>query len=646
MDQPSAEQMPEYYPFSIGTDGSETSVIRRRGNGRTCSSSPVPARRRRPSGGTSSPLIFNGVNSSPVHGNGSDCELATQIGRVSLGKRGSESSSQAESLRLDGNMTVDDGETYDSDVSVPPVSSKGIGGGGPYSVHFTPSQADDNHRKKLVCQQVTPHTIREMHHQLLDRANTPAKWLQGEATPTVIVLVPACLQHNPALQRLTHQECPERIMKLEAALRSEEFATLEWAIPPSKGASMTDILRVHEYEYIEHLEKRCLAAAELDAMEDMNACGANGVCNKHNNCVSSGSDRLLPPAGFLDSDTRISPQSFEVASKASQAVIEAVDRVVKGRNSNAFVIIRPPGHHAGPRGSVPSANFWKSPDMNSSGFCLLNNVAIGASYARAHYGREEGPIQRVAIVDFDIHHGNGTEEIVRCLTPQRTALPLPGSWAPVHVTTYKPWLEADDRENVLFASINLVNGPSFYPGSGSAAPPGSCETNIINIELSPINGVLPGDGLTRSRLPRAKLEKLCALASKQLRDKCEAELFPRLRAFRPDLLLISAGFDGHFEDMYHFNTDEDYNWLTTELCGCCRRVVSVLEGGYSLAPILRPVERAPVSRSKKSVAKEGEVLEAFGLPITQPQPNAEMGGLARGVTAHVSALMTAAHVPS
>lgn len=109
---------------------------------------------------------------------------------------------------------------------------------------------------------------------------------------------------------------------------------------------------------------------------------------------------------FLDTDTRISRESFEVARLAAGAVIQAVDMVAAGAYTRVFVASRPPGHHAGPRGAVPSHSFWKAPSMCSSGFCLINNVAVGAAYARQVYGRPPaGRFQRVAIVDMDIHHG-------------------------------------------------------------------------------------------------------------------------------------------------------------------------------------------------------------------------------------------------
>lgn len=131
---------------------------------------------------------------------------------------------------------------------------------------------------------------------------------------------------------------------------------------------------------------------------------------------------------------------------------------------------------------------------SSTGFCLLNNVAIGAAYARYTYGRQ-GKFKRIAIIDFDIHHGNGTEEIVKALRPQKRVMPLPASWAPIHYEQYKPWLSDDDHENVFFGSINLVDGVQFYPCSGRAEDNDYGEyPNIVNVELTPIKVVPPPPG--------------------------------------------------------------------------------------------------------------------------------------------------------
>lgn len=123
----------------------------------------------------------------------------------------------------------------------------------------------------------------------------------------------------------------------------------------------------------------------------------------------------------------------------------------------AFVIGRPPGHHAGPSGCVVGPGFWQRPGVASSGFCLLNNVAVAAGYARYKYHC------KIAIVDIDVHHGNGTEDIVRNLAPRLVHLPLPSSWAPVSKMEYKPWYNEQDDQEVLFASIHKYDGMLRLP---------------------------------------------------------------------------------------------------------------------------------------------------------------------------------------
>ncbi|CAN0028945.1 unnamed protein product, partial [Ectocarpus fasciculatus] len=242
-------------------------------------------------------------------------------------------------------------------------------------------------------------------------------------------------------------------------------------------------------------------------------------------------------------------------------------------------------------GSVPASSFWKNPGMNSSGFCLLNNAAIGAAYARCRYGRS-GELSRVAIVDIDIHHGNGTEEIVRCLRPMTTRLPLPPSWPPMTKTVYKPWLDDGDADNVFFGSVSLQDKDLFYPASEEEEERfDDNDANIVNVSLSPL-GPPPGDEPKKRALTKTKVTEYTNKACNEFKQKCQMTLLARLKEFNPDLLIISAGFDGHVEDYYHYLSNEAYEWVTLALADCCPtgRVVSVLEGGYSL--------EARVSRAK------------------------------------------------
>jgi len=220
---------------------------------------------------------------------------------------------------------------------------------------------------------------------------------------------------------------------------------------------------------------------------------------------------------WVDGDTAMNTHSLQAALRAAGAVIMGVDLVMQGKATKVFCGVRPPGHHA--------------ERHKAMGFCFFNNVAIGAYHALNAYG-----LQRIAIVDFDVHHGNGTEDIV----------------------------SGDER--VLFCST--FQHP-FYPHSGydSTAP------NIVNAPLP------QGAG------------------SEEFRHAVQASWLPRLEAFAPELILVSAGFDAHQADeMAGLNlVDADYAWVTSALCAqaersAAGRIVSSLEGGYDLHALARSVE--------------------------------------------------------
>jgi len=218
----------------------------------------------------------------------------------------------------------------------------------------------------------------------------------------------------------------------------------------------------------------------------------------------------------LDPDTAMNPFSLQAALRAAGAAVLATDLVLGGDAQAAFCSVRPPGHHAC--------------RARSMGFCIFNNVAVAAHHAFATHG-----LERVAIIDFDVHHGNGTEDI----------------------------FEGDPR--VLMAST--FQHP-FYPYSGTEDP----AANMINVPLP------------------------AGAGSKQLRAAVREAWIPALDAFRPELVLFSAGFDAHAEDdmaMLSF-TDQDYAWVTREVKTVADRhsegrVVSMLEGGYALSALGRSV---------------------------------------------------------
>lgn len=419
---------------------------------------------------------------------------------------------------------------------------------------------------------------------------------------TFLVCHELCSQHLtcPPIKRNSGDSAdppPENVQRLSVLLdeqtgilRSAEFDNLKWE-GDCRRASIADVLKVHEFKYVEYISQLCSEIPD------------------HPNAIA-----------HLDSDTGVSRWSFEAAMRAAGSVCEAVDRVMAGDFRNAFCAVRPPGHHAGPRGVVKCE---KDPE-GSHGFCLLNNVAIGAAYARTMY-RNDG-IKKVAIIDFDVHHGNGTEAVIRNLVPSmdKAMIRLPFALGSIEVPRYRPWLDETDIENVFFASAHgygprqLVHhmGPHpgwFYPSSGqsytspsvhSSVETPSIEefimtqswtrlgeearmncTKVINVGLSlPMPGEIPG------------------MQRVETRDAYRKHILPHLLEFNPDIIFISAGFDAHKRDEMNFGyvgmVEEDYEWLTEQLVKiantCCNgRIVSVLEGGYRIhGGIVSPFARS------------------------------------------------------
>ena len=293
---------------------------------------------------------------------------------------------------------------------------------------------------------------------------------------TILYTHPACLEHDAGGG---HPERPARLQSVLAALDAERFAGLERRQAPR--AERDQIARVHPRAYVERI---------LEA---------------------------IPSHGYhgIDMDTVVSPGSGEAALRAAGALCAAVDAVMAGEADNAFCAVRPPGHHAEPDRAM--------------GFCLFNNVAIGAAQARAVHG-----LKRVAVVDFDVHHGNGTQAMF--------------------------W----DEPGLFFGSTHQM---PLYPGTGSSNERG-VSGNIVNFPLPPFAG------------------------SEEFRLAMGEGILPALRQFAPEFLLVSAGFDAHEDDplaQLRFR-DEDYAWATAELRqaaeDCCSgRLVSTLEGGYDLSAL-------------------------------------------------------------
>jgi len=289
---------------------------------------------------------------------------------------------------------------------------------------------------------------------------------------TLFFTHPACLDHDPGRH---HPESAARLRAVLDALADPEFDQLERREAPE--AALEDLLRVHPRPQVERLL------------------------------------RAVPKSGHaaIDADTVLSPSSGAAALRAAGAVVAAVDAVVGEEADNAFCAVRPPGHHAEPGRAM--------------GFCLFNNVAIGALRARAVH-----QLKRIAVVDFDVHHGNGTQAA----------------------------FEAD--AGLFYASTHQS---PLYPGTGSARETGV--GNIVNAPLRPMSG------------------------SSQFRAAMRERILPALDGFRPEFVLISAGFDAHRSDpLAQLLLDEDdYIWITQRLMEIADRyaggrVVSALEGGYDL----------------------------------------------------------------
>ncbi|TAN71389.1 MAG: histone deacetylase family protein [Methylobacter sp.] len=272
-----------------------------------------------------------------------------------------------------------------------------------------------------------------------------------------------------------HPECAKRLKSIEKELARPEFSGLIRQSPPL--GTEQQIRLIHPQSHIDTILEAIPAQGEH----------------------------------YLDHDTVLSPGSSQAAFRAVGAVCDAVDEILGGNADNAFCAIRPPGHHAEPDRAM--------------GFCLFNNIAIAAAYARHHY-----QLERIAIVDFDVHHGNGTQAAFY------------------------------NQPNVLYASSHEM---PHYPGTGHPTETG--RGNIINVPLA------AGD------------------SGVAFRQKYNSIILPALRNFRPDLLLISAGFDAHKDDPLAsiMLVEDDFKWITQELMliadNCCEgRVISVLEGGYNL----------------------------------------------------------------
>jgi acetoin utilization deacetylase AcuC-like enzyme len=295
--------------------------------------------------------------------------------------------------------------------------------------------------------------------------------------PTLLLTHPGCLLHDMGQG---HPERADRLRAIEDALAVPAFNRLKRERAPL--AQLAVIERLHPPRYVEAIR---VATPKRDLV-------------------------------WLDPDTAMSPGSWTAALRATGAVIYAVDQVMSGAAGNAFCAVRPPGHHAEP--------------SRAMGFCLFNSVAVAALHARIVHGAE-----RVAVVDFDVHHGNGTQDAF--------------------------WSDKD----LFYGSTHQM---PLFPGTGALSETG--EGNIFNAPLSPLDG------------------------SARFREAFLSRILPALNKFAPDMLLISAGFDAHRDDPLGQIqlTEDDFTWVTERLMEVAEkhaggRVVSTLEGGYDLGALGR-----------------------------------------------------------
>lgn len=289
----------------------------------------------------------------------------------------------------------------------------------------------------------------------------------------------ALFSHASALDHVTppgHPESPLRYEAVQKALSEDRFESLDRREAPVSDVS--EVLRCHPQSYYDKVE------------------------------------RAIPPDGWssLDGDTHVAPGSLAAALRGLGGCCAAVDAVIALEVANAFVAMRPPGHHA--------------ETATAMGFCLFGNAAIAAKRALDHHG-----LSRVAVLDFDVHHGNGTQDLL--------------------------WSEA----RTLFASSHQM---PLYPGSGASHEVGA-HNNIVNVPLAPMTG---GDEMKRA---------------------WGDIILPAVDDFAPELIIISAGFDAHVDDpLANLNwTTDDFAWITHAICDVADahakgRVVSTLEGGYDL----------------------------------------------------------------
>ncbi|KAJ0405029.1 hypothetical protein ATCC90586_004768 [Pythium insidiosum] len=428
--------------------------------------------------------------------------------------------------------------------------------------------------------------------------------LESLSASTLVVYHPVFMEHQTPK---SHPECPERlnrIVTMLTSIRKKHDRSLKidrlTLTPDELAPSESTLLAVHSAAYLQQLRDRSAEAtsSSTGAMQtaassktgsmsstapskslvfESNSSISRSVSTAAEQPTEQSASKGIPMIGAFGAhstahqdvvmDTYVSGKSWDVARAAAGTVCLAVDRVARREFRHAVCLVRPPGHHVGRHG--------RTQDAPSSGFCLLNNVVIGAMHARQYPW-----LRRIAVLDWDIHHGNGTEELLR------------------------------EDSDAFFASIHLHAAGKFFPGTGP-----SCQReHVVNVALEDSGA---GSG------------------SLAFRHAMSDQVLPAMRAFRPDIVFISAGFDGHRDDILGGRAavkdtsvpagylEEDYVWATQQVLQlaeeCCDgRVVSVLEGGYDV--------RKETNSLAKSVAAHISAIATFA-----PQADGEESPESRAV---------------
>ncbi|SBS86246.1 histone deacetylase, putative (HDA1), partial [Plasmodium ovale curtisi] len=297
------------------------------------------------------------------------------------------------------------------------------------------------------------------------------------------------------------------------------------------------------------------STVDYPSCNDVSSKNSSGTRNKRFNVSGSGSREKMDKLILLDNDTFVNKHSFNCALNASGVVLKAIDYVYakKKKKKKIFCVVRPPGHHLGTFGAAQFNLTDEDRAAGSQGFCILNNIAIGISYAKYKYEKFE----KIAIIDFDIHHGNGTEQIIRNLGLKKIRV---NDY--IDIYSWKGWRDKNDKKNIFFSSIHAFDG-YFYPGTGNDTV--ELEPYIINVTLK-----------------------------KNMDEQDFLQLFHNnilihLYHFKPNLLFLSAGFDGHKLDYVNNGfvkkNTSTYFYMTNLILSLQNKlhfpIISVLEGGYN-----------------------------------------------------------------